>query len=138
MTPPPVVDPPCLLDIYSSIVDAISKVAAGKAAGPDLIPIELFKAGSSPLCLLLDRLLSKVGDHRAPLAWRWGENVPVPKKFDKSLTPDTSRGVLLGNAIAKLWAKIIRTELAPHIALQSSAQQLGHSSGNTPILPRKQ
>ena len=97
VTPPPVV------------VDAISKVAAGKATGPDLIPFYLLKAGSSPLCLLLARLLSKVGDHRAPLAWRWGENVPVPKKFDKPLTPDTARGVLLGNAIAKLWAKMIRT-----------------------------
>ena len=68
-TPPPVVDAPCLLDIYST-VDAISKVAAGKATGPDLIPDELLKAGSGPLCLRLARLFSKVGDHRAPLAWR--------------------------------------------------------------------
>ena len=128
-TPPPVVDAPCLLDTYYSTVDAISKVAAGKATGPDLIPVELLKAGSSPLCLLLSRLFSKVGDHRAPSAWRWGENVPVPKKLDKPLTPDTARGVLLGNAIAKLWAKMIRTELAPHFALQSSAQQLGPSPG---------
>ena len=114
---------------YSSTVDAISKVATGKATGPDLIPVELLKASSSPLCLLLARLFSKVGDYRAPLAWRWGENVPVPKKFDKPLTPDTARGVLLGNAIANLWVKMIRTELAPHVALQSSAQQLGPSSG---------
>ena len=49
-TPPPVVDAPCLLGIYSSSVDAMSKVAAGKATGPDLIPVELLKAGSSPLC----------------------------------------------------------------------------------------
>ena len=70
-TPPPVVDAPCLLDIYYSTVDAISKVAAGKATGPDLIPVELLKAGSSPLGLLLARLFSKVGDHGAPLAWRW-------------------------------------------------------------------
>ena len=76
-------------------MDAISKVAAGKATGPDLIPVELLRAGSSPLCLLLSRLFSKVGDHRAPLAWRWGENVPVPKKFDKPLTPDTARGSFL-------------------------------------------
>ena len=45
------------------------------------------------------------------------------------MTPDTARGVLLGNAIAKLWAKMIGTELAPQFALQSSAQQLGPSSG---------
>ena len=54
--------------------------------GPDLIPVELLKAGSSPLCLLLARLFSKVGDQRAPLAWKCGQNVPVPKKFDKPLT----------------------------------------------------
>ena len=122
-TPPPVVDASCLLDIYSSIVDAISKVASGKATGPDLIPVELLK-----VCLLLARRFFKVGDCRAPFAWRWGENVPVPEKFDKPLTPDTARGVLLGNAIAKLWAKMIRTELSPHFALQSSAQ-FGPSSG---------
>ena len=129
ITPPPDVNAPCLLDIYSSTVDAISRVATGRATGPDLIPVELLKAGGSSLCLLLARLFSKVGGHRAPLAWRWGENVPVPKKSDKPLTPDTARGVLLGNAIAKLWAKMIRTELAPHFALQSFAQQLGPSSG---------
>ena len=88
-TPPPVVDAPCLLDIYSSTVNAISKAVAGKATGPDLIPVEFLKAGSSPLCLLLFRLFAKVGDYKAPLTWRWGENVPVPKKFDKPLTPDT-------------------------------------------------
>ena len=59
-TPPPVVDAPCLLDISSSTVDAFSKVAAGKATGPDLIPVDLLKAGSTPLCstplcLLLSR-----------------------------------------------------------------------------------
>ena len=129
ITPPDVVDAPCLLDIYSSTVDAISRVATGRATGPDLIPVELLKAGGSSLCLLLARMFSKVGDHRAPLAWRWGENVPEPKKFDKPLTLDTARGVLLGNATAKLWAKMIRTELAPHFALQSFAQQLGPSSG---------
>ena len=127
-TPPPVVDAPCLLDICSSTADAISKVV-GEATGPDLVPVEFLKAGSSPLCLHLSRLFAKVGDHRAPLAWRWGENVHVPKKFDKPLTPDTAGGVLLGNAIAKLWAKMIGTELAPHFALQSSAQQLGPSPG---------
>ena len=129
ITPPPDVNAPCLLDIYSSTVDAISRVATGRATGPDLIPAELLKAGGSSLCLLLARLFSKVGGHRAPLAWRWGENVPVPKESDKPLTPDTARGVLLGNAIAKLWAKMIRTELAPHFALQSFAQQLGPSTG---------
>ena len=128
-TPPPVVDAPCLLDINSSTVDAISKVVAGKATGSDLNPVEFLKAGSSPLSLLLSRLFAKVGDCRAPLAWRWGENVPVPKQFDKPLTQDTARGVLLGNAIAMLWAKTIGTDLAPHVALQSSAQQLGPSPG---------
>ena len=49
ITPPPVVDAPCLLDIYSSTVDVISNVATGKATGPDLIPVELLKAGSNPL-----------------------------------------------------------------------------------------
>ena len=110
-------------------MDAISRVATGRATGPDLIPVELLKAGGNPLCLLLARLFSKVGDHRAPLAWRWGENVPVPTKFDKPLTQDTARRVLLGNAIAKIWAKMIRAQLAPHSVLQSSAQQLGPSFG---------
>ena len=105
------------------------KLRLEKPLASDLIPVELLKAGSSPLCLLLARLFSKVGEHRAPLAWRRGENVPVPKKFDRPLIPDTARGVLLGNAIARLWAKMIRTELAPHFALQSSAHQLGPSSG---------
>ena len=37
-TPPPVVDAPCLLDNYSSTVDAILKAVAGKATVPDLNP----------------------------------------------------------------------------------------------------
>ena len=69
------------------------------------------------------------------IQWRWGENVPVHKKFDRPLTPDTARGILLGNAIAKLWAKMIRTEVAPHFAFQSSAQQLGPSPGGGTHFP---
>ena len=134
-TPPPVADAPCLLDIYCLTADTISKAVAGKATGPDLIPVEFLKAGGSSLCMLLSRIFAKVGHRRAPLSWRWGENVPVPKKLDKPLTRDTARGVLLGNPIAKLWAKMIRTTLAPHVALQSSAQQLGPSSGGGTHFP---
>ena len=75
------------------------KLLQEKATGPDLIPVEFLKAGSSPLCLLLSRLFAKVGHHRAPLTWRWGENVPVPKKLDKPLPPDAARGVLPGSPV---------------------------------------
>ena len=73
ITPPSVVVAPCLLDIYSSTVDAISKVATGKATGPDLIPVELSQGRQQPaLFASCQTVFPRLVSHRAAVSMEMG------------------------------------------------------------------
>ena len=57
----------------SDIIQAISAMACGRAAGPDMIPIELIKAGAAPMVISLHVLLSRIVDEECiSFDWKGG------------------------------------------------------------------
>ena len=125
-------DSACVLnDVVSAheVVGALKAMQAGKAAGPDGVPNELFSSAywveffqNSEGRLVpirhyifgeaLARMFTKVlrsGEY--PESWAVAALVPVPKPKSSGLTIDDYRGIAVGNAIGKIYAKVIMNRL---------------------------
>ena len=118
---------------------ALEQLGNGKAAGPDGIPSEIFKAakfekhhniaagfqteeGQNPLADILLSLVNRMFEQSdIPSSWKTSDLVPVPKKGDPT-NRDDYRGIALIPIGVKLVCKILNNRLARAIELRTPAQ----------------
>ena len=75
--------------------------AAGRAAGPDGLPYEFIRASGPAFLTHLARIAHRLGEG-APLQWRGGTMLPVPRKPGRPFSQANSRGVVCACTSAKL------------------------------------
>jgi len=119
---------------------ALKQLEFGKAAGPDGIPSEIFKAARldqqpadrtngnqteermNPLSEVLLKLAQRMfDDSDVPESWRTADVVPVPKKGDPT-NRDDYRGIALIPIGVKLLCKILNNRLSYAIELRTPEQ----------------
>jgi len=119
---------------------ALTQLQNGKAAGPDGIPSEIFKAARldnqpanrtngnqtevrmNPLAEVLLKLAQRMfDDSNIPESWRTADVVPVPKKGDPT-NRDDYRGIALIPIGVKLLCKILNNRLSYAIELRTPEQ----------------
>lgn len=106
------------------IVSALDKVANGKAAGVDGIPMEFLKhavivtpgeGGANTRQYILRHhitfLFNKVLAEGYPVEWATGALVPVPKPKGNPESQDDYRGIAVGSAISKLFSIVLLQRL---------------------------
>ena len=116
---PPPSDPPNILPARKDlpiccdapskqeILDAISKLNRGKAAGPDQIPPEALKADADVTADLLFPLFTRIWkEGKFPKEWKEGHLVKLPKKGDLS-NCSNYRGITLLSIPGKVFNRVI-------------------------------
>ena len=95
------------------VEEAISKMKNNKAAGPDGIPAEIFKAGGPKLAEQVHELIEKIWlQEVSPCDLRDALIVTIFKKGDKS-DCGNYRGISLLSIAGKILARILATRLQP-------------------------
>jgi len=96
---------------YTEIVKAIKQLKK-KAAGPDVIPPEIFMACPNTMATLLEPLIKTTWElERFPDDWKNGYIIKLPKKGDLSDCRNW-RGITLMNSISKLVTTILYQRLS--------------------------
>ena len=86
----------------TDILDLLSKLNCGKAAGPDGLINELFKHSRNVIAKVLFKLFNVILlSGSVPKAWADGWIVPIYKKKGDQLDPNNYRGISLINCICK-------------------------------------
>lgn len=86
------------------VLSALQSMASGKAAGPDRIPLELYKAIQEEIALLfLDLFLGIQYNGVPPESWRGADIVVFFKKGKPSDNPASYRPISLMNVDTKLY-----------------------------------
>ena len=120
--PPDALDPELLAAAATAVVDgdietapptdqeirkAIESLRSGKAAGPDGIPPEFYRAAKEELIPVIREILEMVWERkRAPKSWQSGDLRPVFKKGDGRCCANY-RGIMLLCIIGKILSLII-------------------------------
>ena len=96
----------------AEVKNALSKMKNGKAAGPDEIPAEAWKAlGDEGVDLLCD-LMEKLYDQEViPKEWRSSITVPIFKGKGDVQDCSNYRGIKLISHTMKLWERVIDSRL---------------------------
>ena len=90
---------------------AITKLKTGKSCGPDQIPNEMLKAGSSVLTPVLCRLFNNILNRgEFPNSWRYNTLTPLHKKGDAN-NPSNYRGIALTSNVCKLFCSMLHSRL---------------------------
>lgn len=115
------VDPPT----RNQIIEAIKALKAGKAAGIDNLPPEVFKLDPELTAEILEPLLKMIWvKEEIPEQWKKGLIVKIPKKGDITKC-DNWRGITLLSIVSKVLARIILGRIKPLIELQLRKEQAG-------------
>ena len=88
-------------DIISKLTWAAAACKAGRATGPDQIPMEFVQAGGDQYARFLSQVLAHAPSQGIPLAHRGGRMAPVPHKPRQPLSLENSRGILCADTSAK-------------------------------------
>ena len=101
---------------------------SSRAFGPDAIPSELIAVGGQGYRRALDVLCAKVLKEGAPMLWKGGDVVAVPRK-PGPLTPSNTRGVLCSSCPGKMYASVLRAAAVPWQPLSAGMSQTGAVRG---------
>lgn len=89
---------------------AISESAAGKAPGPDGVPVDIYKSNTSLWAPLLTNVLNSFKRYRFPPTWAEATLVPIFKKGDRN-DPRCYRPISLLDAFMKVAGRVILNKL---------------------------
>jgi len=110
--------------------DALRKMKSGKAVGPDLIPMEIWKClGEKGLEWLTE--LSNVIFRTVRMPTEWRTSTIIPHYKDKGDIQDCNnyRGLKLLSHTMKLWERVIEGRLRKHVSI--SENQFGFMPGRS-------
>ena len=102
---------PALFPDEMQIGLTIAKLKRGKTPGPNQIPNDLLKAGSTVVAKHMSIMMSKVVAHgKEPMQWKGGYLVPLYKRGPPS-DPHSYRSIFLSDVTAKLFHSWIRSHI---------------------------
>jgi exonuclease III len=116
----------------AEVVQAARKMTAGKATGPDGLPIDCFRIplAAGQLCRLMNGVM--LGEQTAPAEWQSATIIPIPKKRNaRSL--DQHRGISLMSHAAKLFNRVLLDRVRPHVDPCLRSEQNGFRRGRSTI-----
>ena len=119
----------------SEVIELISQLKTGKAAGPDLIPSDLLKAAPSWWAPFLAKLFTLVNNTGCiPSSWTHSIVVPIYKKGD-STNPSNYRPISLLSIVGKLYASQLLTKLTAWLDSNNiiGPEQAGFRSGRSTL-----
>ena len=103
---------------------------SGKAVGPDGLAIEAYKICPTAAALKVFPLfLKSFLGAREPVEWRGGCLIALAKKATTVLDCSGFRSILLASTTGKLYHRVLRGKLSPHLEPFKSGQQAGTSKG---------
>ena len=126
--------PPSLKEIK----DSIKQLSAGKAAGADGIPPEIFKHGGPAIANQLLKLFTQSwNEGKVPQAFKDAELVHLYKNKGDSKCCDNHRGISLLCIAGKIYARILLNRLIEHIKSIHliPESQCGFEAGRSTIDP---
>ena len=135
-TPPPPEPAPALNDKFSKceVAQVVRKLKLGKAAGPDMLQNEMFKAGGE---ILIDILLFFFNwiNHAGMTPREWGTaNVTTLHKKGDVTDPANYRTIslisCLGKAYVSVWAKRISMHMEPRLGESQGGFRPGRSTND--------
>ena len=107
------------------IQDALKRLKTGKAAGPDNIPPEAWKADLTTSTDVLHKLFSKIWEEeRLPDDWKLGHLVKLPKKGDLSDRKNW-RGITLLSIASKVFTIILLLRMKDKLDVKLRDEQAG-------------
>jgi exonuclease III len=114
------------------VMQAALKIGAGKAPGPDGIPIECFRLplAAASMCRLMNGVMRE--GRKAPAEWRVATIIPIPKK-PNARSLDQHRGISLMNLSAKLFNRVLLDRVRPHVDPLLRPEQNGFRKGRSTI-----
>ena len=114
------------------VKEALKKMKMGKAAGPDGIPIEVWKTLGDMEIRWLTKLFNKIWRHgKMPDAWRKSTIVPIYKNKGDIQNCSNYRGIKLISHTMKLWERVIEHRLRQKVTI--SENQFGFMPGRSTI-----
>ena len=115
----------CDVPNKEEIKKAIGQLKNGKAAGPDNIPAEALKADTDTMVEILYPLFKKIWqEKRAPVEWKEGHLVKLPKKGDLSDCANY-RGITLLSVPGKVFSRILLNRMKDAVDPVLRDQQAG-------------
>eukprot|EP00435_Cladocopium_sp_Y103_P074980 s16_g52.t2 len=118
----PAVLNPEVIPTVADFMLSIAKMKSGKAAGPNRIPPEVCKIGSSVFAHQLAPIALKAACHgKEPLSWRGGKLVALHKSKLPTWDPNGYRSIFVSDHTAKLYHSALRRHL-----VQTWEQNLSH------------
>ena len=120
-----------LLPTVQDVWRLIARCKNGKAAGPNQLVNEIFKAGGINMAHhILPLFLKAVLTGQEPLAWHGGSLFALYKGKGSPSLPDSFRSIFLSNVQAKLYHSWIRTKLEELWHRRASSMQYGGRKGH--------
>ena len=110
------------------VKNALRRIIKGKAAGPDELPLEIWKCMGEMRIKFLTRLFNRLsmGD-RMPEEWRRSVLIPIYKNKGNTQCCGNYRGIKLMSHTMKAWKKIIEASLRDRVEI--SKQKYGFMPG---------
>ncbi|CAE7504859.1 unnamed protein product [Symbiodinium sp. CCMP2592] len=125
----PVFDPACLPTL-GDIERQITAPSFDKAAGADGLTAEIYRVSPPGTAVCMMPLFLKTAlQVREPVEWRGGCLVALAKKAAAALLCDNFRSILMASRTGKLYHRVVRTKLAPHLEAFKGPLQAGTSRG---------
>jgi exonuclease III len=117
---------------FQEVSKAAWGLAAGKAPGPDGLPVECYRVGQVvwQLTHIINEIL--VNTAAAPTAWGEATIVPVPKK-PAARSLDQHRGISLMNIAPKVFSRLLLNRLQPVLDPLLLKEQNGFRKGRSTI-----
>jgi len=114
------------------VKDTLRKMKSGKAIGPDLIPVEIWKRlgeeGVEWLTELFNVIFRTV---KMPSEWRTSTIIPLYKNKSNIQDCNNCRGIKLHSHTMKLWERVLERRLRRDISM--SENQFGFMPGRSTI-----
>ena len=113
----------------AEVVQALGKMKNGKAAGPDLIPAEAWKAlGEEGVDILYDLMVKIFDQERIPEEWRGSILIPIFKNKGDVQNCSNYRGIKLMSHTLKILERMIDRRLRCEVRI--GKEQLGFVEGS--------
>ena len=113
----------------NEVLHALKKMKNGKATGPDLIPVEVWKAiGEEGVDILYDLMVKILEQEKIPEEWRESILVPIFKGKGDVQECSNYRGIKLMSHTLKILERIIDGRLREEVDI--GKEQLGFMKGN--------
>ena len=119
-----------VIPTLAEVQHQLHRLRRGKAAGPDRLPPDVLKAGSTSMARHLTVLIAKITTQgREPCSWRTGRLIPLHKGKLHRSNPDGYRSIFLNNFSTKVYHSILRQHLVTSWHSALSHIQFGGRKG---------